>query len=114
MSTMKSYLYIIAAAVIVIAAAFVVPIAPVKSFCLTCFGFMQQNVLIGAAAICAFIFLGNNHYWFIIAGCAIITALIIQFAIVGHNAAIITWVARVTAFMTIVFLMNFVRVFVNR
>lgn len=114
MSKIKTYLYITAIAAVIIAAAFIIPIAPVKSFCLACFGFAQQNILIGAAAVCAFVFLGNKNYWFIIAGCAIITALIIQFAIVGHNTDVITWAARITAFMGIVFLMNFVRVLVNR
>lgn len=114
MSKTKTYLYTIAIAAVIIALGFIVPIAPVKSFCMMCFGFMQQNILIGAAAICAFVFLGNKNYWFIIIGCAIITALVIQFAIVGHNAGIMTWAARITAFLVIVYLMNFVRLLINK
>lgn len=114
MGKLRTYLYTIAIAAVVIAAAFIVPIAPLKAFCLSCLGFAQQNLMIGAAAICAFIFLGNRNYWLIMGGCAIVTALVIQFGIIGHNAAVLTWAARIVAFMAIVYLMNFVRVLINR
>ena len=114
MSKIKTYLYTIAITTVIVAAAFIIPISSVKSFCLSCFGFTQNNIVLGVSSLCAFVFLGNKNYWFIITGCAIVTALVIQLVIVGHNVDIMTLIARITAFMIIVFLMNFVRVLVNR
>ena len=67
-----------------------------------------------SAAVCAFIFLGNKNYWLIMLGCAIAAAFIIQFVIVGHGAEALVIAARATTFLAIVFLMNFVKLLVNK
>ena len=114
MSKTKTYLYILAVAVLVIAAGYVMNISQIKSFFNLCLQFSQQNILSVTAAVCAFIFLGNKNYWLLIAGCAIATALVIQFVIIGHNAAYLVWAARIVTFLSIVFLMNFVKLLVNK
>ena len=114
MSKTKTYIYILALAMVVIAVGYILNISPIKSFTALCLQFAQHNISSIAAAICAFIFLGNKNYWFIMAGCAVITALVVQLVIVGHNAEILTWAARIVTFMAIVFVMNFVRLVINR
>lgn len=114
MSKTTTYIYILAAAVITVAAGFLMNISMIKSFFNLCLQFSQQNILSVTAAVCAFIFLGSKNYWFIILGCAIATAIIIQFVIIGHNAGNLVWAARITTFLSIVFLMNFVKLLVNK
>ena len=66
------------------------------------------------AGVLLAIFLGNKNYWLIIAACAIVAALIIQFVIIGGSAGLISLVARAVTFMAIVFLMNFVKLLINK
>lgn len=114
MSKTKTYFTILAAAVIVIAIGYIMQIGTIKSFTAQCLAFAGQNILSVSAAVCAFIFLGNKNYWLIIAACAVAAAIIIQFVIVGHGAGIITLAARAVTFMSIVFLMNFVKLLINK
>ncbi len=114
MSKTKTYFTILAAAVIIIAAGYIMNIGTIKSFTAQCLSFAGQNVLSVSAAVCAFIFLGNKNYWLIIAACAVAAAIIIQFVIIGHGAGTITLAARAVTFMAIVFLMNFVKLLINK
>ena len=114
MSKTKSYFTILAIAVIIIAAGYIMNIAAIKSFTSQCLTFAGQNILSVSAAVCAFIFLGSKNYWLIILGCAIAAAFIIQFAIIGHGAGAITIAARTDAFLASVFLMNFIKVLNNK
>ena len=114
MSKTKSYFTILAATAIIIAAGYIMNIAAVKSFTAQCFAFAGQNILSVSAAVCAFVFLGNKNYWLIMFGCAVAAAVVIQFVIVGHGAGIITLAARAVTFLAVVFLMNFVKLLINR
>jgi len=114
MPRMKAYIYIMAFAIVVVALGFLMNISQIKSFSLLCWELAQQNSLSVTAAVCAFLCLGRSNYWTVIAGCAVITALVIQFAIIGHNAAVLTWAARIVTFMAIVFVMDFARLVINR
>lgn len=51
-----------------------------------------------------------QNYWLIIAGCGIAAALIIQFAVIGHGAGLYTIAVRALAFVTVVYLLNLVKV----
>ncbi len=114
MSKTKSYFSILAIAAIIIAAGYIMNISAIKSFTAQCLAFAGQNVLSVSAAVCAFIFLGNKNYWLIMLGCAIAAAFIIQFVIVGHGAGVLVIAACATTFLAIVFLMNFVKLLVNK
>lgn len=114
MSKTKSYFTILAIVAIIIAAGYIMNIGAIKSFTAQCLAFAGQNVLSVSAAVCAFIFLGNKNYWLIMLGCALVAALIIQFVIVGHGAGALIIAARVVTFLAIVFLMNFVKLLVNK
>lgn len=114
MSKTKTYLYISALVLVIIACGYILNIAAIKSFCTLCLTYAKENTTAVTAAACTFIFLGNRGYWFVILGCAALTALIIQFAIVGHNASLIVWAARIVTFMGIAFIMNFVRLLIHK
>lgn len=114
MSKTKSYFMILVVAVMVVAVGYIMNINAIKSFFNMCLSFAGQNVLSVSAAVCAFIFLGNKNYWLIMAGCAVAAALLIQVVIVGQSAGIIVLAARAVTFMAVVFLMNFVKLLINK
>ncbi len=114
MTKTKSYFTILTAALIIVAAGYIFNIAAVKHFVGLCFNFAGSNILAVSAAVCAFIFLGNKNYWLIIAGCAVAAAIIIQFVVLGHGAGLITFAARAVTFMAIVFLMNLIKLIINK
>lgn len=114
MSKTKSYFTITIAAIIAIAAGFVFEIGAITSFTYKCLSYAKENVLSVSAAVCAFIFLGNKNYWLIIAACAVVAALLIQFVVIGGSAGLISLAARAVTFMAIVFLMNFVKLLINK
>lgn len=114
MSKTKTYFLILAAVIIIAAIGYIMNIGSIKSFVNLCAGFARENALSVSAAVCAFIFLGNKNYWLIITGCAVVAALSVQVFIVGQSAGIIVLAARTITFLTIVFLMNFVKLLINK
>lgn len=114
MGKIKSYLYVIAVISIVVISGYFMNIGEINTFFNMCLRFVQQNMLSVTAAVCAFVFLGNKNYWLIIAGCAVITAAIIHFFVIGHNVSGLAWCARIVSFVAIVFLMNFAKLLINK
>ena len=114
MSKTKTYIMILVAALAIIAIGYIMKINSITSFVNMCLGFAGQNILSVSAAVCAFIFLGNKNYWLIIFACAIVAALLIQVVVVGQSAGIIVLAARTVTFLAIVFLMNLVKLLINK
>ncbi len=114
MSKTKIYFTILAAIVIVVAIGYIMNINAITYFFNLCLGFAGQNILSVSAAVCAFVFLGNKNYWLIMFGCAVVASLLIQVVIVGQNAGIVVLAARTATFLAIVFLMNFVKLLINK
>ena len=102
MSKKQTYLYILAAGIILILAGF---------FMHHTIGKMVANPLVfGPAAVCAFIFMGNGRYWLINLACALIASLIIQYFVIGHGAGIYTILYRAAAFLIVVYFLNLLKI----
>ena len=114
MSKTKTYVSILIAAIVIIAIGFIMNINVIKSFVMMCFNFAGNNIQSVTAAVCAFIFLGNKNYWLIMLGCAIVTALVVQVVVMGQSAGLLVLAARTVTFLAIVFLMNFVKLLINK
>lgn len=114
MSKTKTYFAILIAAVAIVAVGYIMNIGQIKSFVSLCLGYAGNNILATSAAVCAFIFLGNKNYWFVLLGCAVVVALFLQFVVNGHGAGITATLAQVTTFLSIAFLMNLVKLVVNK
>ena len=105
MSKKQTYLYILAAGIILILAGFFMHIS------LITIGKMVANPLVfGPAAVCAFIFMGNGRYWLINLACALIASLIIQYFVIGHGAGIYTILYRAAAFLIVVYFLNLLKI----
>jgi hypothetical protein len=114
MTKTQTYFTILAAAVLIVAAGYIMNIGAVKSFSNLCLGFAQNNLLSVTAAVCAFVFLGRGNYWLLMTLCAVVTAVVIQMLILGQGAALEPLLARTVTFLGIVFLMNLVRLLINK
>ena len=98
MSKIKIYLLILAVAIVAVALGYMMHIKPIQSLC---------------AASLTFLFYGVKNYWLIIIGCAIVTAVVMQFVIVGHGTTIFLFTSRALAFLVVVYLMNLVKLIFN-
>lgn len=104
-------LYILAVIICLFLAAFVFHVPALRHLFHNLYGMLQSPYILVSAAVCAFLFINTKNYWLIIAGCGIAAALIIQFAVIGHGAGLYTIAVRALAFVTVVYLLNLVRLF---
>ena len=110
----QHYLHILAAAIIIIAVGYMMNIHFIKMFSRKTLQMMQSAYVCIPAAVCAFIFLNNKHYWLLNSGAALIASLIIQYGVIGAGAGAVTILSRALAFLVIVYLLNLVKVILNK
>lgn len=108
----STYLYFLAAIIILIAAAFALNISVIKTLTHSVLTMAASPWVCAVAAISAFIFTGNKHYWLINAATAVIAAIAIQFFIIDGNLVFMTILARALAFLTIVYLLNLLKILI--
>lgn len=106
----STYLYLLTAIIIIIAIGFIMNISQIKSVTNTTLTMMTSPWVCAAAAICAFIFIGNKNYWLINGGCAFIASLAIQFLVIGSGAGLYTILVRALAFLIVVYLLNLIKI----
>lgn len=105
----QTYLYILAAGIILILAGFFMHISLITSAYHTIGKMVANPLVFGPAAVCAFIFMGNGRYWLINLACALIASLIIQYFVIGHGAGIYTILYRAAAFLIVVYFLNLLK-----
>lgn len=106
----STYLYFLAIIVILIAAGYALNIHLIKNATVSILKNMRDLWICASAAICAFIFMGNKHYWLINIGCAIIAALVIELLVKGHHLGIYSLSIIALAFLGIIYLLNLIKV----
>ena len=114
MSKTSTYLTILMAGLLAVAAGYILHIKIIQSLCAACLVYIQNPILPVTAAVCGFLFCGNKNYWLIIAGCAIVTAVVLQYLIVGHGTTMFLILSRMLTFLIVVFLMNLLKLLINR
>lgn len=110
----STYLYVLAAVAIIIAAGFIMNIALIKSAALSVFNMLPNPWVFGPAAVCAFIFMGSGRYWLINIGCALITALAVQYLVIGGGAGVYTIAYRTLAFLSVVYVLNLGKLLITK
>ena len=113
MSKKKTYFSILIAAVVIIALAYLLNIGQLKSFLNSCAHYASNNWLSTTAAVCAFVFLGNRNYWLLMLGCALATAIILQL-IKMSGLGLMATLAMIISFVAIVFVMNLIKLVINK
>lgn len=106
----STYLYFLAIIIAIIAVGFVMNVGEIKAVTHSVFAMAINPWVCATAAISAFIFTGNKNYWLFNTGCALITSIIIQFLIIGSGAGLYIIAVRALAFLTIVYLLNLIKI----
>ncbi len=106
----STYLYFLALIVILVAAGYALNIHLIKNAAIAIIKNMKDLWICASAAVCAFIFMGNKHYWLINIGCGVIAALIMEIAVRGHSLGLYSLSIITLAFLGIVYLLNLVKV----
>lgn len=110
----STYLYFLALVTILVAAAFALNITVIKSAVHTLFSMISNPWVCAAGAISAFIFTGNKYYWLVNIAVALIVSLLIQFFVINGGFATYTILIRALAFLSIVYLLNLIRVLIAK
>lgn len=106
----STYLYFLAVAAIIIAAAFVLNISVIKSAVRSVLTMIANPWVCTAGAVSAFIFTGSKYYWLINIAAALIVSLIIQFLVLNAAFAPYAVLMRALAFLGIVYILNLIRI----
>lgn len=114
MSKKQTYLYILAAGIILILAGFFMHIHVITSAYHVTSKMVANPLVFGPAAVCAFIFMGNSRYWLINLCCALVASLVIQYFIIKHGAGIYTILYRALAFLVVVYFLNLLKVILTK
>ena len=101
MSKKQTYLYILAAGIILILAGFFMHISLITSAYHTIGKMVSNPLVFGPAA---------GRYWLINLACALIASLIIQYFVIGHGAGIYTILYRAAAFLIVVYFLNLLKI----
>ena len=85
----------------------------IKDFYIAILAQMSVICVLAPAALVAFIFIDNKNYWLIVLGFAVFIGVAVQ-VYVGNGFPMMLILARTSAFVGIVFLMNLTKVFMSK
>ena len=114
MSKKQIYLTLLLAGLIVIGTGYLMHITAITSAVNQIKPLITTPAILGSAALCAFIFTETSQYWLINLGCAIITAVAIQFIEVGHLTGMYILIYRASAFLLVVYFLNLLKIIINK
>ncbi len=114
MSKKSAYISILIATSLIIAAGFVFNIAFVKTLTYGTLSKLSEMYLAIGAAVCAFIFMGSKRYWLYNIVAAVILALFLQMFLYGGSVTLMPLLSRILAFLSIVYVLNFIKLLVNK
>lgn len=114
MKKKRNYVFILAVVTAVFLIGILFNVRAIREFYISTLAHMTAPTVIISAALVGFVFIGNKNYWLIVLGSAVIVSLFIQLVIVGNGFVGSLILTRIVAFVSLVFIMNFVKVFVNK
>lgn len=114
MSKKQTYLFILAMGLILIFVGQFMHISYINRVTQNTWTWMQSPYIFASAAICAFIFMNNGKYWYINTVVAIVASLIIQYVLIKGGFALYIILIRAFAFLVVVYLLNLVKVILDK
>ncbi|MBR1605097.1 MAG: hypothetical protein IJ660_03195 [Alphaproteobacteria bacterium] len=114
MTKKQTYLFLLAMGLLIIMAAHFMHISYVNHLVNSTWKWMQSPLVFGPAAICAFVFMNNKRYWMINIAAALIVSLVIQFFVVKGSLVVDAVLIRGFAFLVIVYLLNLIKVILDK
>lgn len=110
----STYLYFLVAIVILIAIAFAINISFIKSFTHSVLFAISNPWVCTSAIICAFILMGNKRYWILNISAAVLISIFIQLIIIGGGVGLYIIGVRAVAFLSVVYLLNLIKILLNK
>ena len=114
MSKKQTYLFILAMGLILIFVGQFMHISYINRVTQNTWTWIQSPYIFAPAAVCAFIFMNNSKYWFINTVVAIVVSLIIQYVLIKGGFALYIILIRAFAFLVVVYLLNLVKVILDK
>ncbi len=105
----KTCFMIFVTAVIALIAAYVLRVGAVTSQAENIFAAMRSPYIAGAAVVLALLLNKQKHYWLIMLGCAVLTAVLIQLFIAGGSLTVWGIVYKTAAFLVYAYLVTLIR-----
>lgn len=114
MSKKQSYLFLFAMGLLLILVGHFMHISHLNHFVNRTWNWMQNPYIVVPAAVCAFIFINNKRYWMINTCVAVIASLVIQYFVVKGSFVIETILIRAFAFLVIIYLLNLIKIILDK
>ena len=108
--TKKNWYFLVMVFVLaLVAVGFIMNVPIIKKGVDRIFIFAMKPEIFVPSAIFTFIFIDNKRFWLFMLGLAVITALVIQYGIIGKSGSLFTISMRATAFLLIAYLLSFAK-----
>ena len=114
MSKRQTYLFLFAMGLLLILIGKFMRISYINMLVSNTLVWLENPLIFGPAAVCAFIFMNNSKYWMISTGVAAATSLIIQYIVIGTSGSLYIILVRAFAFLVVVFLLNLIKVILDK
>ena len=114
MSKRQTYLFILAMGLLLILIGKFMYISYINRLVTNTVVWLENPLVFGPAAVCAFVFMNNSKYWMINTGVAVATSLIIQYFVVESSGNIYTILVRAFAFLVVIYILNLIKVILDK
>ena len=114
MSKRQTYLFILAMGLLFIFIGQFMHIGYLNRLVSNTWGWVQNPLIFVPAAVCAFIFMGNSKYWMINIGVALVVSAVIQYIVVRSGGTLYIVLVRAFAYIVVVYLLNLVKVILDK
>lgn len=114
MSKRQTYLFILAMGLLLIFIGQFMHISYINRIATSTLTWIKSPYIFVPAAVCAFIFMNNKKYWMINTGIALIVSLAIQYLVVHGTGSLYIILIRAFAFLVIIYLMNLIKIILDK
>lgn len=114
MSKRQTYLFILAMGLLLVLIGQFMHISHINRVVNSTLVWLENPMIFGPAAVCAFVFMNNKKYWMINTGVAFATSLIIQYFVVNSGGSLYIILIRAFAFLVVVYVLNLIKVILDK
>jgi len=114
MSKKQTYLFLLAMGLVLIFVGQFMHISYINQTVNSTWSWLKNPLIFGPAAVCAFIFINNSKYWMINTGIALVVSLVIQYFVVKGSGSLYIILIRAFAFLVVIYLMNLIKVILDK
>jgi len=114
MSKRQTYLFILAMGLLLILIGQFMRISFINRLVANTLVWIENPMIFGSAAVCAFVFMNNSKYWMINSGIALAVSLIVQYFVIESIGNVYGILVRAFAFLVVVYLLNLIKVVLDK